>query len=150
MTDNPTTALMRRLRAELRPNPRTIELPLMDALAQGWTMTQLAERLNTEQQPSHVVTTLRRVAQQPAPGVAPAQPSSVRGSLGPCQLSCDHGWLPSLERDDAVVPCPSCRPDTARRNRDYWRARDRGASHATAVHLMTDGGRTMPSTYWRG
>jgi len=137
---------------KIKPHARpTWSARLDDVLAQaernGWTTDALASATNRGIGPDtgtgYVVRTLERLASSKNQD---GRDDDDRMVTGPCQLECDHGWTDSID-GRAAVPCPSCRPDTARRITDRETARDRGASLAELNRLATTTPRRTPHTY---
>ena len=142
-----TNELMKALPAALRPNPHAIDENVMEAIANGWTIPELAAAAYTKDRnptPAFVVTNIRNLAKY-----APTQ-TKATNTTGPCQLGCDHGWHDSTEQPGKVVPCRTCRPDTYRRVVEREAARANGASLNTMAQIMIDTASPtpVPHTYW--
>ena len=126
----------------LRPTAN-INQPITEALANGWTIQQIIDRLQTKEQPSHVVMALRDLATQQKPGGHNDKPKLI-GTLGPCQNGCNYGWH---NTNTGAAPCKSCRPDTYRRWRNVTAAKKNGATLDHTAALWHAKGTPTATTY---
>lgn len=137
--------LMRRIPAPIRPNPHNIEEAILTASQAGWTMEDLASAVLADncKQAGHVVAAIRRLSEEVPPNTS-AQHTTT---LGPCQLECDQGWLPSRTQPGAVTPCLTCRPDTYKRVQARDSAKKRGAPLPEQAKLIQTGAQHRAATY---
>ena len=144
-TSSITNEVMKQLPSALRPNPYNIDDEILRLVDTGWQPHQIVEYVVRDggRQPSHVVTTIRSMVHLPAPT---DETSNDHMDLGPCQLGCTYGWF---DRPDntATTPCPSCRPDTARRLALREAARARGVPVHQLGRYMTEGAQPTPHTW---
>ena len=141
-------ALLEQINETARPS-YFAELDELAATAadNGWTASSLAAAVNNTLTPGSgagwVVVQLRKLVHKNQNEKTNKQKLAT---AGPCTIGCDYGWLPSDKNAAAVVPCPSCRPDTYRRVNERELARSRGASADQLTALMLDT-QPMPKTY---
>lgn len=133
-----TQALLDRIPDHARPTwGPDLDDTVHRATVNGWTLDALAAEVNRGIGPNtgtgYVVNTLRRLASSNR-----SKTNEHATGTGPCQLGCDEGWTNSATRPGAVVPCPSCRPDTHRRVTERARLHAVGAPPWRIEQAMHD------------